>query len=194
MSGELVDVLRARHSGGSLFRPTGQPVPVEQLTAMLTRAALPYRADLGTGPNACVYALAQLVDGLDAGAYRADRAGLYRIDDLPEGRLDRQVTDGVPVVDLTRTNAVGYVVSDRTLATEVLGNRGYRVASLDAGVLAQRLCVLAAAAGLAARPFNGYLTGAVQRILGLDEAEIPMFQIAFGRRTPTAQYEMPIVF
>ncbi|MEJ3653463.1 SagB family peptide dehydrogenase [Actinomycetes bacterium KLBMP 9759] len=194
LSSELVHALRSRHSGGTLFRPSGEPMPVEALTAVLTQAARPYVGDLGAAPHSAVYALAQRVDGLDPGAYRSERAALRHVDGLPEGRLDRQVINGPAVVDLTSTNAVAYVVTDRKLATDVLGNRGYRIANMDAGVVGQRLCVLAAAAGLAARPFNGYLTDAVQRLLHLEETATPMFQIAFGRRVPSAQYEMPIVF
>ena len=190
---ELVHALRARHSGGTLFRPSGEPVAVEAMTAMLTQATQPYLSDIGSAPMSVVHSLVQRVDGLDPGVYRAD-AALHRVDDVPGGRLDRQVINGPAVVDLTNTNAVGYVLTDRKLATEVFGNRGYRIASMDAGVVGQRLCVLAAAAGLAARPFNGYLADAVQRLLHVEETATPMFQIAFGRRVPSAQYEMPIAF
>jgi SagB-type dehydrogenase family enzyme len=192
----LVAALRGRHSGGTLFRPAARPVDGPGFRAALGLATAPYDSDVGPGPRAAVHAIVQFVDGVEPGVYRAGADGLHRTGDLPRGRLADAVVQGPPVVDLERTPAVCYAVSDRFAATSALGNRGYRVAHLDAGIVAQRLCVLASAAGgVAARPFNGYARDPVARALGLTEpGATPMFQIALGHRVPTAQYEMGLVF
>lgn len=194
---DLADALRRRHSGGSLFRPRGESIPASSLTRLARHLLQPYSADLGGAPLGEVYLAVQRVEGLRPGVYRlnADGSGPCPVGPLPEGRLDASMMLGPPVVDVPSVNVWCYVVTDRERVTGAWGNRGYRMANMDAGVVAQRLCLLAGAEGLAARPINGYVTADVQRLLGIGEAaRTPIFQIALGRRTSTAQYEMPVVF
>ncbi|WP_283133920.1 SagB family peptide dehydrogenase [Rhizohabitans arisaemae] len=187
---DLVEALRLRNSGGTLFKPVRRPMAAADFRR-LALAAAPYSGDLGTVPLGTSHLVAQHVTGVDPGVYRLP--GLDVVGEMPQGGFDEGT--GPPIVDMTGVNAMFYVVANRDRMTERFGARGYRIANLDAGIAAQRLCVLAGAAGLAARPLNGYRVASVQRLLGVvDPAELPMFQIAVGHRTVNAQYEMPIVF
>lgn len=190
---DLAAALRTRHSGGTLFRPVPGPVPLSSVTTLADWAPWPYDSDIGTTPVSRLYLLAQHVAELDSAVYRCDADGLHRTAPFPPGRLDQQVGFSPPVADLSTANVVCYIVADRALAGG-WGNRGYRIASMDAGVIAQRVNVLAAAAGLAARPVNGYKARLVQRLLGIEDHQVPLFQIIVGRKPATAQYEMPVVF
>ncbi|GAA5038576.1 SagB family peptide dehydrogenase [Thermocatellispora tengchongensis] len=191
---DLAVTLRERNSGGTLFRPVGTPIGAADLDRVVRHALDPSPTDLGA-PLSAVHVVVQHVTGVPAGIYRVDGGELRRAGDLPEGRLDRQLAFGPPVMDMTAVNAVCYLVADRDEATRWLGNRGYRIAGMDAGAPAQRICVLAAAAGLAARPVNSYSVPQVRELLGIErDSAVPMFQIALGRRSPSPQYELPILF
>lgn len=192
--GELIDALRDRHSGGTLFRPSDAEITGADLAGVLSHVGVAYRSDAGQTPFARAHVVVQRSPGLAAGVYREVGGHLVQIG--PEvDRLDLKLQYGPPVVDLSRTAALCYLVGHRHRLRERYGNRGYRIANLDAGVLAQRLCVLAGGRDIAARPFNGYAVEPVLHVLGVtDPGAVPLFQIALGRRTMSAQYEMPIVF
>jgi SagB-type dehydrogenase family enzyme len=193
---DLADALRTRNSGGTLFRPLRKPIDGTALARIARYPVHSYISDIGGTPLGEVYLVVQHVDGVDVGVYRCERDGaaMSRLGSLPKDRLDATVL-GPSVVDMAAVNVVCYVVTDRHRRADRHGNRGYRIAGIDAGIVAQRICVLAGAGGLAARPINGYAVREVLRLLGIeDPARTPMFQIAIGQRTINAQYEMPIVF
>ncbi|GIJ62464.1 SagB family peptide dehydrogenase [Virgisporangium aurantiacum] len=194
---DLSTALRERHSGGTLFRPVRRTMPADDLARIVRYALAPYPSDLGPGPYSACYLVVQDVAGTPPGVYRCGPDGtLWRIPNTPPDPINElAMALGPPVTDYRNVNVVAYVVGDRSWATSRLGNRGYRILNQDAGLVAQRICVLSGAAGLAARPANGYAVGAIQSMLGIDDPGLlPMFQIAIGYRATTAQYEMPIVF
>jgi SagB-type dehydrogenase family enzyme len=186
---DLAGALRRRHSGGTLFRPVERPLATDELGLLTRFVTEAYPSDLGDTPLGTAYYVVQNVDGVEPGVYRGEGRGLRRVGELPD-RLDPSII-GPPVMDVPAVNVLCYLVTDRE-ETARWGNRGYRIANIDAGVTAQRLAVLAGASGIAARPVNGYQTVAIQKLLGT--ALTPMFQIGLGRRSSSAQYEMPIVF
>jgi SagB-type dehydrogenase family enzyme len=194
---DLAAALRERNSGGTLFRTLARSAPVHALARIARYLGRPYASDIGTGPQSYCALIVQDVDGVAPGVYRCTADGrLRRIPGTSERPLDAEAAMalGPPVTDYRRTNLVAFVVTDRARADH-FGNRGYRILNQDAGLVAQRLCVLSAAAGLAARPLNGYVVPAVQEILAIDDPDhLPMFQIAIGHRASTAQYEMAIAF
>lgn len=194
---DLAVTLRRRHSGGTLFPALARSAPIDALARIVRYVGRPYVSDIGTGPQSWCVLVVQEVAGVAPGVYRCTGDG--RLQRIP-GTSERPLGEGIgmmlgpPITDYRRANLVAFVVADRSRAGH-LGNRGYRVLNQDAGLVAQRICVLSAAAGMAARPLNGYNVPAVQRMLGLDDPEhLPMFQIAIGHRATTAQYEMEIAF
>jgi nitroreductase len=189
---ELTTALRARNSGGLIFLPMAGPVPAQPLAALARWTRSGYASDIPGTPRVGLHLVVQDVAGVAAGVYQCDDDGLVRTAALPPGRLDRSL-EIPPVADVAAANVLCYVVGDRAAAMK-LGNRGYRVASMDAGVVAQRVCLLAAAGGLACRPVNGYSAQGVQGLLGVDSEQMPLFQLIIGRRPASAQYELPIIF
>jgi nitroreductase len=74
------------------------------------------------------------------------------------------------------------IVGDPTATARWLGERSFRVLNAEAGIVAQRVCLGSAAAGLAARPYNSYRADGVAALLGISGAPlVPIFQIAVGR-------------
>ena len=61
-------------------------------------------------------------------------------------------------------------------------SRGYRYMLFEAGHIAQNLCLLATAHGLAAQPGGGFVDAAVARLLGVAASEVPLYFIAIGPR------------
>jgi SagB-type dehydrogenase family enzyme len=61
-------------------------------------------------------------------------------------------------------------------------SRGYRYMLFEAGHIAQNLCLLATAHGLAAQPGGGFVDAAVARLLGVPCEEVPLYFIAIGPR------------
>lgn len=64
----------------------------------------------------------------------------------------------------------------------------FRQVSMAGGALAQRLCLLAAGAGLTARVHNGYDCRFVGQLLRLAPTELPVFQVLLGRSRPGGSY------
>jgi SagB-type dehydrogenase family enzyme len=62
-------------------------------------------------------------------------------------------------------------------------SRGYRYMLFEAGHIAQNLCLLATAYGLAAQPGGGFVDTAVARLLGLSSEEVPLYFVAIGPRS-----------
>jgi SagB-type dehydrogenase family enzyme len=195
---DLATALRRRHSGGTLFRPVPGDLPVAALAAIARHVLAPYHSDLGPGPFCDVRLAVKHVEGVPAGIYRCDPDGTLRqLSDLLPATMAGlgAAAFGPPVTDYRAIGMLAYLSADRRTATDVLGNRGYRILNQDAGLVAQRLCLLAAGAGLAARPANGYTVPVVQELLGIEDPDrVPLFQIAVGRRSVSAQYEQPVVF
>jgi SagB-type dehydrogenase family enzyme len=189
---DLTTALRARTSGGLNFRPVPGPVPAQPLAALARWTGCRYPSDVPGTPLAGLHLIVQDVAGIGSGVYRCADRGLVRTGALPPGRLDRAL-EIAPVADVANANVLCYILGVRGIAMR-LGNRGYRIASMDAGVMAQRVSLLAAAGGLASRPVNGYSARGVQQLLGVDPEQLPLFQIILGRRPATAQYELPIIF
>ncbi|MEV0088512.1 SagB family peptide dehydrogenase [Saccharopolyspora sp. NPDC050642] len=191
--------LRARNSGNVLFNPITKTLPLADLWEIVRYATDPYRSDLRDGvaePGVSLHVVALDVAGLAKGVYRfcREHAGLHLV---AEGDFSRplQGTLPVPNLNLCASNAVLYLAADHAEASRTFGNRAYRLINLEAGIVAQRLCVLSAAHGLSARVHNGYDAAGVESILRLDEAKLtPFFQIAIAHNRPGVQLGLPVVF
>ncbi|MFJ5118138.1 SagB family peptide dehydrogenase [Kitasatospora sp. NPDC088548] len=102
--------------------------------------------------------------------------------------------DRTPAVNTAKANAVVFLSVDRVQGDRWFGDRGYRILHHEGGIVAQRISVLAAAAGLSARITNGYHDGAVRALIGAGPAQVPVFTLVLGRRRATAQYEPPLTW
>ncbi|WP_344640435.1 SagB family peptide dehydrogenase [Kitasatospora cystarginea] len=195
---ELAEALRARDSGGRMFLPDGRPLPARQLAGLLRHALEPVPSDHTEA------ACRPLVDChvLVLNAVGA-ATGLYRLGAAPElvalpGRDWRGVVsmlcDRTPSVNSAKANAIVFLSANRIAGDRWFGDRGYRILHQEAGIVAQRISVLAAAAGLSARVTNGYHDGLVRALIGAGAAHVPVFTLVIGRRRASAQYEVPLTW
>ncbi len=192
---DLARALRARDSGGRMFQPRGTALPYEELTATLRGALAPVEADHTGGaspPLVDCHVLVRNVTGLPPGTYRLTADG--RLTGLP-GRAEAERTvvamlcDRTPSVNAATAPLLVFLGVDRVAGDRWFGDRGYRVLHQEAGIVAQRVCVGAASAGLSARVTNGYHEVPVRALVGADAAYVPVFTLVVGRRGPSAQYE-----
>lgn len=128
-----------------------------------------------------LHVLTSDVEGLADGHYHFDpRAG--ELETLRLGRWQEALTActlGHAV--LAPCNLVVAVVGVPARTMTKYGQRGYRFMLLDAGHVAQTLCLVACALDLGALTVGGFYDGPLHRMLGLGDAEWPLLLVGVGR-------------
>ncbi|MEU6410849.1 SagB family peptide dehydrogenase [Microbispora sp. NPDC046933] len=193
---DLAEALRSRCSGNVLFNPVSAPLATEEFWEIVRYAMSPVVADLGTAPGLRLYVVVLDVADVPAGVYRYCTAheGLHLVGS-GDVSLPLQGAIAVPNLNLCASNMVLYVAGDHPAASRAFGNRAYRILNMEAGLVAQRICVMSGAYGLAARIHNGYDAATVERVLGIEESGLtPLFQVAVAHNRPGVQYGLPILF
>ncbi|MGW2373429.1 hypothetical protein [Kitasatospora sp. NPDC001683] len=196
----LADVLRARDSGPGIFRPVASRVDGVELWARLARARAGVTSDaVPAGAPVPLEMFLSVGDltGIPAGVYRLDpQTGALHPVARAAGGVDaitaiERVTIPGPV--FRNMNAVVHLIGDRDWAFDTFGDRGYRVINQEAGLLAHRVCVAAAAQGLSGRVVNAYHAEGVRAALGLTEQRhTPVFQILLARTGPGGRVIVPV--
>ncbi|MEV0621985.1 SagB family peptide dehydrogenase [Nonomuraea sp. NPDC050404] len=153
-----------------------RPVPLEggALGAILAAAGGGYPADLpgtATGPAATALCLLSLrVDGLPRGAYWYDPAGHLLHELTGETGVETVATGKLLAntrVALRGAAAVLVPVGDPVAGARLFGDRWYRMQQMEAGLVAQRAALSAAALGLAARIHSDGANETTDEVLGL---------------------------
>ncbi|MEO3805421.1 SagB family peptide dehydrogenase [Nonomuraea sp. B1E8] len=153
-----------------------RPVPLmgRALGAVLAAAGGGYPADLpgaATGPAATALCLLSLrVEGLPRGAYWYDPArhtlhelaGAGEVEAVATGRLLANTR-----VALRGAAAALVPVGDPLAGARLFGDRWYRMQQMEAGLVAQRAALAAAALGLAARIHSDGANETTDEVLGL---------------------------
>jgi SagB-type dehydrogenase family enzyme len=190
---------RRRSSDPVQFRP--RPLTIEQLALLLQVGYRGYRGDLDrqapTLAHTLLYCVINHVEGIPSGIY------LYE----PEQRLLRLVRAGECHQALQATQAGSWVnvtnlslgivpVGNYAAGFAVYGDRWYRIQNMEAGMVAQRLYLAAAASGLGCRASLSYSDAAADALLGLPEGYTSLIQILLSSQDPAAQergrYELSI--
>lgn len=188
---ELAHALRRRQSGAPMFIPTLRPVARSTVDRILRHVLEPHASDAvpdGCPPPITCHLWAITVTGLTAGIYRLADGALEPV----AGATPQAGATPAPNVYYRTANAVAFLTGDRAAALEAFGDRSFRILNQEAGVVAQRICVMSAAEGLAARIHNGYSAAAVARMMRLPAGHEPLFQIVIGTAAPCERYLMPI--
>ncbi|MFD8082473.1 SagB family peptide dehydrogenase [Kitasatospora sp. NPDC059722] len=197
---DLAQVLRVRDSGPGLFKPVASQVDGVELWARLARIRTGVASDAvpaGAPVPLEIYLTVGDLTGIPAGSYRLDQnTGALQ----PIVRADAD-TDAVTAIErvtipgpvFRNMNAIVHLVGDGDWAFDTFGDRGYRVLNQEAGLLAHRVCVAAAAQGMSGRIVNAYHAEGVRAALGLaEQRHAPVFQIMLARTGPGGRMIVPV--
>ncbi|CAL9427026.1 hypothetical protein SUDANB95_01960 [Actinosynnema sp. ALI-1.44] len=199
---ELPDLAAAtldRTSGSPFFRPAPEPVDAVVLADIAHHAAAAYPSDLRPvtePPGVGVHLAVRGVRDVPPGIYRwcTVHFGLHLVTPGDPAAVLRAAMT-VPNVDPGTANVVAYLTADHGRALRDFGSTAYRLAHVESGAVAQRICLASAAHGLAARVHNGYDARRVAHLLGTTvQAASPLFQIVIGRDRSGARYGLPLGF
>lgn len=198
---EMAEALHQRHSGDMLFIPLQKPLALEAFWEIIRYSLSPYQHDLCTqeaGLNAQLYIAVNHVEGLPQGLYRlCPTCGALHVVEQRDVTLDTFRIHSTSTVSCHTACMVCYIVGNYDALAETHGNRSYRIMNMESGIVAQRLCVMSAAFGLAARCSDSYNMQRCEEFLRLtDQPALPVFLVAIGyeRPGPGARYRHTIRF
>lgn len=185
----LLDALRARNSGGSLS-PYGLStapfvVPEAWLSFVLRHCGHGYANDIdaehsGFLNRVSLVVVPNRVEGLSQGAYQwvPDLGVLKHLASAP---IPDRLLKYERTINASALGVVWAIFANYEPVIQRFGARGYRIINLEAGLLAQRLCLLSAAVGLFARPFCAFNEQRLDRWLGLENlSHMPIYLALSG--------------
>lgn len=198
---DLAEALRERHSGASWLSPQPQPISIEALSELLRNLLFGYDNDL-RGEEAslisCIdcYVVANRVESVSPGVHRycplTHRVLVARQRDC-RAELQRMATQ--PNLNLSTVPVVFFLVGDYSSAFRQLGNRGYRILNMQAGLIAQRISVMSAALGFFARCSDSFRVSEAETLLGISDSNAtPLFQVILGVGEPAPRYRYSLIF
>jgi SagB-type dehydrogenase family enzyme len=189
----LEEIILARRSHRDFS--AGEALPLDLLARLLVLSCgiVSNRPDLPDGfgramPSAGAsypivpYVLSARVSGLTPGSYRYD-VTYHHLEGRRSG--DESAAFGHWALNqdwLAAAAAIIVLVGVPGRIKPRYASRGYRYMLFEAGHIAQNLCLLATAHGLAAQPGGGFVDAAVARLLGVSFEEVPLYFIAIGPR------------
>lgn len=182
---DLAEALHKRHSGDMFFLPLQQPLAQESFWEIVRYGLSPYTSDLSAqkaSPRAQLYIVANEVEGVERGIYRlCQQCGALHVIEQRDLRQDMLWIHNSPAIHCHTAAMVCFVVADYTPLSALYGNRAYRIMNMESGIIAQRLGVMSAAFGLAARCSDSYHIQRCEALLKLtDQPAMPIFLVAIG--------------
>jgi SagB-type dehydrogenase family enzyme len=170
---------------GSTREFSGEAVPAEALASVFWHASRGFVADVPAG-LVDMYVNVHAVSGLAPGAYRYDRDGGALVP-LRAGDVRRASAFLCLEQDLGgASSATVFFLADLAPVLERWGNRGYRLANLEAGLIGGRLYLGAYAQGFGATGLTFYDRAVVDFFSPDAAGKDALFVTALGRSRKTA--------
>jgi SagB-type dehydrogenase family enzyme len=190
---DLASVCRRRYSPNMDF--VSGKVSQTQLATLLQEAtaSFSYQNDLnkiGEKPKSSVsvYGCFYSVEGIPDGAYHYD-SETHTLRRLRPGdhRLQLQYGMSADNVNLFQVPLCLHVAGVKDHLKTVLGYRGYRIQQMEAGMLVQRLLLVASAIGMGGHPLLGFDGNSCDEIYKMDvQGKTSLIQIPIGHyRSPS---------
>jgi SagB-type dehydrogenase family enzyme len=170
---------------GSTREFSGEAIPAEALSSALYHATRAVPAD-APGGLVDLYINVHAVTGLPPGAYAYDRAS-HGLTPLRAG--DLRATSAFLCLEQPlggTSSATVFFLSDLDLALDRWGNRGYRLANLEAGLIGGRLYLAAYAQRFGASGLTFYDRAVVEFFSPYAAGKDALFVTALGRSVPVA--------
>jgi SagB-type dehydrogenase family enzyme len=175
---------------GSSRKFAEAPISIGQLSILLDRATRGVPADfvgsLGTRLND-IYLIVNAVEGLKPGAYFYER-GQHGLELLRNGNFRKMAGYLGLEQELPAAASVCiFFLADLKAILEHYGNRGYRGAQLEAGILGGKLYIAAYAQGLGASGLTFYDDDVVRFFSPHAEGKSAIFLMAVGKSSRSLQ-------
>ena len=170
---------------GSARRFARESITFQQLSTILVRSLQGIPADFlqALGPTLNhVYLIINAVEGLEPGAYVLDQDG-HALERLKGGTFRGEAGQLALGQDLAADASVNiFFLTDLELVLQKFGNRGYRVAQLEASIAAGRIYMAAYAQRLAATGLTFYDDAVTEFFSPNATGKSVMFLITIGKR------------
>jgi len=189
---DLAEALHLRSSGDVDFLPLCIPLSQGAFWEIVRYGLKTYNSDLQSPlapPRLQLYIVIQHVEGMQAGIYRlcAD-CGMLHVIERGDFSMQVQELQMASNVVTAPANLVCYLVGDYSAESLLFGNRAYRILQMEAGLVAQRICVMSAAQGLTTRYSNSYIQTACKALLKLNATPLePLAELVIGYEQPGIQ-------
>jgi SagB-type dehydrogenase family enzyme len=193
LSYDLASVCQKRYSPGMDF-VLGK-VSQEQLATLLQEATLffTYRNDLDgeyekPPSRVSLYGCFYNVEDVPNGAYYYDSA-VHALGRIRSGDYRHYLQYGMSMdnVNLFQVPLCLHVLGDRDHLQMELGYRGYRIQQMEAGMLVQRLLLVASAMGMGGHPLLGFDVNLCDKLYKIDSRwKTSLIQISIGPYRPRA--------
>ncbi|MED4906241.1 SagB family peptide dehydrogenase [Parageobacillus thermoglucosidasius] len=193
LSYDLASVCQKRYSPGMDF--VLEKVSQEQLATLLQEATLffTYRNDLDgeyekPPSRVSLYGCFYNVEDVPNGAYYYDSA-VHALRRIRSGDYRHYLQYGMSMdnVNLFQVPLCLHVLGDRDHLQMELGYRGYRIQQMEAGMLVQRLLLVASAMGMGGHPLLGFDVNLCDKLYKIDSRwKTSLIQIPIGPYRPRA--------
>lgn len=193
----LLDGVRNRRSSMGYFEPA--ELPLQQLSELLGAAARGYDSDLDGHPprmaHTGLYCAINNVETAEPGVYHyaPDSHSLEQVR-AGDVRGELQATLLGYGYNLTHTSLCLYPVADYERGLSVYGDRWYRMQNMEAGIMLQRLYLVAGALGIMCRANLGFSVAGTKSLLGLEPGSLTsLIQVMIGSgHEPGSYYEAAV--
>jgi SagB-type dehydrogenase family enzyme len=156
------------------------------LATLLHAVTAGYRSDLadtaGRIEHVMLFCAIRSVDGIERGIYRVALQE-HRLDQQARGDYSLELQESYYLGNLNMAAAafVVFLAVDFEEALRAYGNRGFRIAHFEAGIITQRFYRAGVRLGVGVHPFLGFDGRRVARLLAVDyDAVTPILGIAIG--------------
>ena len=166
-----------------LYRST-RGIPTDFLGAVA--GAAPVAATTGSVPAGAphlnqIYMIVHAVDGLEPGAYALDRDG-RALEMIKAGDFRREAGYlGLEQALPAEAAATIFFIADLNAAFERFGNRGYRAAQLESGIIGGKMYLAAYAQGFGASGLTFYDDDVIEFFSPSAQGKTAIFQVAVGK-------------
>src|SRR5262245_277952 len=166
-----------------LYRST-RGIPADFLSVVAgaaPAAATPSSAPAGAPHLNQIYMIVHAVDGLEPGAYALDRDG-RALGMIKSGEFRREAGYlGLEQALPAEAAATIFFIADLNAVFERFGNRGYRAAQLESGIIGGKMYLAAYAQGFGASGLTFYDDDVIEFFSPSAQGESAIFQVAIGR-------------
>jgi SagB-type dehydrogenase family enzyme len=192
---DLWEARTQRHSAAGNFLPT--PLTEQQLSQLLRTSMHGTTNDLDGHTDflqhTLLYCVVRRVQGIPAGIYRYEPER-HELTLVRAGALSHELSQAlcIPNMHLFYTSVHLVPVGDYQSGFQIYGDRWYRMQNMEAGIIAQRLYLAAAALKLGCRASLGFGVPQANKLLGLLDAKgdqyTSLMQIMIAPERPAYQY------